>query len=297
MADDIVASVTGGTSAERVTITIRPAASDQGLLRVRDAMQQVMDLLKIYEEAERAMASPGESFEWRLERATTNSPLTIVALAEPRDATKDITIHVRQVKSEVATGMRNLIEHKQPAWWMGPDAINAIRDVLVRNENGIGTTEIEAGAETFAINRTQAHAGLQAISGITPISAPMEIPDRIAWGEIQGLIVAVGTYHGKPALQLKTDQYKFVWCILSKWLVEQFGGDHTLDEIWNGKMIGAQGDLIYAKGGKLSRIEAEEIREIGESPLVDLAAVQGPNFTGGLDPVEYLRQLWEGSVA
>lgn len=285
---------------EQIVITIHPAPSDEGMLRVSDAMQQVIDLLRLHEAAQRAIASPEEAFDWRLVSATTNSPFTVVALAEPRNPATNIDIdpYVRRVNEELSSGMRNLIERNEPAWWMVRDVIKTAQDVFTRNQNGISETAIALGpSEPIAIRRIEATAGLQAIAGITAFAVEEEIPERRSWGEIQGAMVAAGRYRGKPAIQMRTEQYGFVWCWLPPALLDRFGGEHRLTEVWDGKAIGVEGDLIYARGGKLSRIEATDIRELEAAPPVDLASVLDPNFTSGLHPVEYLRRLWEGSLA
>jgi hypothetical protein len=58
---------------DRLVITIHPAPSDEGLLRVSDAMQQVIDALRVLEQAERVLVPPQDTFEWRLEHAEAGS--------------------------------------------------------------------------------------------------------------------------------------------------------------------------------------------------------------------------------
>lgn len=70
-----------------------------------------------------------------------------------------------------------------------------------------------------------------------------------------------------------------------------------MNEIWRKKTLLVEGRLVYAKGGKLSRIEATDIRERDGVAPVDLDSLLDPNFTAGLDPAEYLRQLHEGELA
>jgi len=42
----------------RVVITIHPTVSDERLLSVADAMQQVLDHIKLFEDAQQAMGDP-----------------------------------------------------------------------------------------------------------------------------------------------------------------------------------------------------------------------------------------------
>ena len=283
---------------ERLVITIHPTPSDAALLSVADAMQQVIDLLRLYEEAENAIASEPDAFVWRLERASTNSPFTVVARAEGGDAAVDVDAHVRRVKSEVSAGVRGLVLHGHRPPWMGPAAISVASALFARTRNGIGRTEIESGpGEILTISRPQAERALSALEGMTAINVVADVSDREVWGEIQGVMVAAGRYRNKPALQIKTDQYGFFWCQLSNDLAEPFGAEHTMSEVWEGQTLGVEGRLYYAKDGKLSWILATGVRVIDAVPPIDLDSVLDPNFTAGLDPTEYLRQLHEGELA
>src|SRR2546422_10066381 len=105
---------------ERIRITIHPRSSDAALLRVADAMQQVLDYLKLFEEAERAVVDPNESFVWRLESASTNSPFTVVAVADSTIPNVNVDQQARKVKREFVSGMHRLIRNKEkPSWKRG----------------------------------------------------------------------------------------------------------------------------------------------------------------------------------
>jgi len=264
---------------DRFIITIAPPPSDESLLGVADAMQQVIDALNIFIDAERSFTSPHEAFEWKLESATTNSPFTVVAVAHGLDSRVDISGHVGRVKSAVASGLRNLIERGERAPWMDSDAIERTKALFARNQNGIAATIInfDDAAEPLTIDPGAAGAALRAIEGITAINMA-DLPERVAFGEIEGVMIAAGRYRNRP-------------------LVEKFGGEHQMADVWRGNLIGVRGRLRYAAGGKLSLIEALEIREITTAPPIDLASVLDPDFTAGLDPIEYLRQLHEGELA
>jgi hypothetical protein len=86
---------------DRLVITIHPTPSDEGLLRVSDAMEQVIDALRVFEQAERVLVSPEEYFEWRLERASAGSPFTVVAVADPL---KDAAQAHRDLESRKTVG-------------------------------------------------------------------------------------------------------------------------------------------------------------------------------------------------
>ena len=109
-------------------------------------------------------------------------------------------------------------------------------------------------------------------------------------------MLAAGRFNRRPAIQIRTHLYGFVWCVLSPQLVAQFGDEHKLAEVWEGKTVGVYGQLHYLSGGRLNRIDVEELRTI-DAPPFDLDAILDPDFTAGFDPVEYLEKLHEGDLA
>lgn len=281
---------------ERFVITIRPTPTDEGLLRVDDAMQQVIDALKLFQAAQRDLGAESR-FDWRLERASTSSPFTVVALAEATERGADVSEYVKQVNSAVSLGMRNLVERGEPPAWLDTDALQAARNLLARNSNGIGETDIDVGieGEEVAIDHAKAERGMRALAGRYAID--VDLPERIAFGEIEGVMVAAGRYRNQPAIQIRSELYGFVWCPLSKAVVARFGNEHTVSEIWEGKTIGVEGRLYHAKGGKLTKIEVVDMREIESAPLIDLDTVLDPNFTAGMDPHEYLAKMHNGELS
>ncbi len=259
-------------------------------------MQQVVDLLRLHEVVERRRGRPHEAFEWRLERASAKSPFTVVALADPIDPAIDVSEHVAAVKEEVAVGYRELLERGEPPRWMDAEAEPIVRRLLVRSQNGIARTELQMfrGVEPVVIDRERATRGISALEGMAPL-AELVTPEREAYGEVAGQLVAVGRYRKQPALQLRTELYGFVWCIVPPALVGQLGGERTIAEVWQGKAVAVTGRVFYAAAGSLRRIEAEDVRETGAPPL-DIETILDPEFTAGLEPDEYLTKLHEGEL-
>jgi hypothetical protein len=261
-------------------------------------MLQIIDAIRLFEEAEKALGASNRLFDWRLEKASTASPFTVTALAEPIEPGADITAHVRKVKSEVSHGLRSIIQRGEVPDWMSLEAAAPVQNFFHRNQNGIGNTEIDfdIDGDVLLIDRKTADAGANAIAARTAIDVS-DLIEREAFGEIEGVMVAAGRYRNQPAIQIRTELYAFVWSTLSADLVAQFGGEHAMNEVWKGKSIGVEGILSYAPGGKLAKIAATSIREMPVVPLIDLNSVLDPNFTSGLTPSEYLYQLHEGELA
>jgi hypothetical protein len=283
--------------ANRIVIKITPPPVGDGLLRVSDAMLQVIDALKLFDEAETALGENRRVFEWRLERASTASPFTVTALAEPIDPNVEISTRVKKLKSEVSQGLRSVIRGERVPDWMNLQPASPVQNFFHRNINGIGTTEIDfEDDDVLLINRAAADVGASVIEARTAIDV-FDLPEREAFGEVEGVMVAAGRYRNQPAVQIRSELYGFVWCTLSRDVIEKFGTQHAMREVWEGKSLGVQGRLSYALGGKLAKIAVTDIREMPAVPPVDLDSVLDPNFTSGLSPIDYLNQLHEGTLA
>jgi hypothetical protein len=188
---------------DRIVIAIRPTPSDEGLLRVEDPMQQVVDAVGVLKEAEKSLVARHEAFEWRLERASTNSPFTVVAVADARNPSADVTEPARRVRSAVSSGMRTLLRREPPPPWMTQGALGIARNVLTRTQNGVARTEIDFSPDTedrdaLIIDRETADVAINAIAALNLLFDESDLPAREAFGEIEGAMVAAGCYRNRP---------------------------------------------------------------------------------------------------
>lgn len=278
-----------------VVVTVSPSSAEhEGRLTVEDALEQVLDFLRIAEDAAASLARPHEAFVWYLKSASTNSPLTVVAVAEPVNPSVDVTSHVAAVKQATARVFRVVARGEPPPNWLSQSGAQAMRDFFHRNANGISVTVLDFNdGQRVEIDDSQAATAVS--SFIEPLQLLEALPARSAHGEIDGRLIAVGRWRNKPALYLHTALYGNVWCVLAPHLIEQWGGETRVSSIWTGKRLSIFGRLLYWKGGRLSRVEAESVRE-RVSPRIDIEDVLDADFTAGLDPVEYLDRLHEGKL-
>lgn len=282
---------------DRVVITIHPTVSDERLLSVADAMQQVLDHMKLFDAAQQAMGDPHSRFEWRLEKATTNSPFTVVAVAQAANPSVNVSALAKRVKSDVSLGLRSLMTRGTPPPWMTQESFAVAKGIFARNLNGIGETAIDfEDGDVVSITPDEAKAGINTLDAFNVMAFEQDLVPRVSFGEIEGVMLAAGRYRNKEAIQIRNEMYGFIWCTLSKDLIERFGDEHSMSDIWKGKTLGVQGRLNYIAGGKLQSIDALDVREIDYAPLVNLEAILDPDFTAGMDPYEYLEQLHEGRL-
>lgn len=283
-------------TAQRIIVTVRPGAGHDGRLRVDDALLQIIDFLRLADEAKLALGRSDQDFEWLLDSASTNSPFTLVAVARPIDPTVDISMSVREVKRETAAAMSKFISGDQVPGWVTPEGYSSIHSIVMRTANGIDATnfDFDQEAESLNISHSIAVQVLPNLAEQVHIAAS-DIPARTAHGEVSGVLGSVGRWRGKPALYLMTVLYGGVWCLLPPSLIEQWGDETRLSSVWRGRRLTVYGRLVYWRGGKLSRIEAENVRE-RDAQAVDIRQLLDPEFTSGLDPVEYLQRLHEGRI-
>ena len=290
---------------ERVVITVRPQPSGGGLLKVADAMQQVLDILRVFESAGRSLdTDPPQAFDWRLERASANSPFTIIAVAQARDPSVDVSQWAKLAKHEAAVAFRALADRRSPPAWLDQDGTAALRGVYERTLNGIAATAIDFDGTdvpdehitgSFEVAAETAEAALDVLRAASPLSE-MHMPARVARGELDGQLVAVGRWRNRPALQVLNPLYGPVWCVVPPELVASLGGERTLEEVWSGRRVAVDGRFHYGAGGRLIRVVVEDIRE-KTARRVKMEDVLDPGFTAGLDPIDYLERLHDGSLA
>jgi hypothetical protein len=270
------------------------------MLRVDDALQQVLDFLKLSDDA-KALLEVGEAaFEWRLEWASTNSPFTLSAIAEPVGAElPDVVEYAEGIKLRVSGALQDCASGLPPPRWLSPHSARALVSLFRRNANGLASTliDFDGTAPAIEIDRALAEKVVPTLEiEMVHLLQEVEIPVRYAYGELDGRIVSAGRYRNRPAFQLETMLYGLVWCVLSPELAERCGVLQSLADVWHGKPLVVLGRLSYAKGGqKVARMDVDEIRE-KEVPSVKIEDVLDPEFTAGLDPVDYLNRLHGGDL-
>ena len=280
---------------ERVTITIEPDPSEDGLLKVGDALKQVLDYFLVARDAQVSAGRPHEAFTWRLESASTNTPFTVVAVAEAHDPSVDITAAAVEVKRATAQAFRSGVEGGPPPEWISQEGRTAFWSFFERHRNGVSHTTLDFGDDLgqVSVDAETARSVYEEFEAAR--IAPPTLPQRTAYGELEGRLIHVGQHYRNPAIRILNSMYGEVWCVIAPELIDELGGTQTLADVWRGKAVVVSGRFEYSEGGNLSRVVVESMRE-KRVPQLDLGSVLDPDFTAGLDPVEYLSRLHEGEL-
>lgn len=274
---------------DKIVVIVEPTSPSERL-DIADAFQQVLDYLRLVELA----ASEDADFDWKLERASTNSPFTVVAYTPVGSiaAKNRQSLAVAQKRTE--EGLRELATGKVPAW-MRMRQRNAARRITRRFHDNIGRMSLktdETAKGAFLLNRKLAESALATLERVDGIEAVI-VPKHTSYGEIEGLLVGVGSHYSSPALWVRANGYGVVRCTVKQDKLEELGDEATLKEVWKHRRVRIVGTLTYAEGGDLEQVAVDEMQLFPDGG-VTLAQVVDPDFTGGMEPIEYLDRLHDG---
>ena len=275
----------------RVAIVIRPEPSDEGLLSVDDAMSQVLDAIALLKAAKPERFADFE-YKWKLERATTNSPFTVYAVAEAVDPRRPVIDAVAVTKHVAAEGLRQLLRGEGVPAWMGRETLVTAGRMFGRTLNGVADTSIDfvGHGEPIGITKPSAGRALEVIGLADPyLLAVTDQPKRVVYGQLSGRLGDATTMYNKPAFVLITSQYGDVTCRVPPRIEEEMQWARVTD-VWRHKPIAVTGRLHYSEQGILRYIDVEAVEERSVRS-VPLEEVRDASFTEGLEPVEYLRRL------
>ena len=282
--------------AEFVTITVHPSVQEGESLTVHDAMQQVLDVINLLEQAADAAVTDGPKIVWRLHSATTNSPFSVRAEGASSDPSVSVAIRAIQAKRVVARSLAALTTDEPPPAWMNTPALKTAKRVADRNLNGIGKTEIdsEGDAERITLVPYNARTASNGIARALLEEGLLEVDQsHTEYGSAEGVVLAATTYYRHPAIYLKERlSGDRVICVFTSEAAQEAGSKNSLDVVWGGKRILVHGALHYDSDGQIVRIDVNDFQEITVQ-FVDLNEMRALDITRGLSPNAYLDMLRE----
>jgi hypothetical protein len=282
---------------ESIVITIHPPNDDSDSVRALDALEQGADILRLLDAVGQRIAPEGQQNVWQLIGASTNSPLRLEVTVATNSAYPNSDAFVATARDGLLSSLRTIVENGTIPEWMHDDVLPSARNVFRRARHGLGVINIGNGnGKTFSIDRELAESGEIALSVPPSVSVEKGRGEQAQWGEVQGVIVSVGSWYFKPAVRIISRQFeKPLACVLTEGIVATFGADHTLEDVWTGRAVAVRGRLVF-RGSSMVRVIATDMRDLPKPERVDIASLRDPDFTGGLDPVEYLRRFHEGEL-
>ena len=105
---------------------------------VDDLLEQLRDYFDILEGVEEAVAGDGRiALQWRIVSASTNSPITIEAVAFPRDFGVDITARAAIVTRQTALGLDTLRRKAERPSYFTEKVLQRAENLFERVTNGL----------------------------------------------------------------------------------------------------------------------------------------------------------------
>jgi hypothetical protein len=262
---------------------------------VEDLLDQLRDYFAILEGVEEAVAEDGRrALEWRIVKASTNTPITIEAVAFPKDFAVNVDRRAEIVTRHTALGL-SLLERgvERPPYFTEQVLLRAEK-LFERVTNGLSETRIDYGPELPALDITPTVARIAANNtrnALTPKAKPYK-----ELGSIEGNAQSIERDgFGRRILwvryRLTGDSIK---CVVSG-EAERELEHHQIKDVWRYRRVQVYGMLYYKGLGILKEVEAIRVRFLRdrtELPSVD--DILDPDFTGGMKSEDYLARLRDG---
>jgi hypothetical protein len=278
--------------AEKVTVTVRASGAHPDVLTVQDAMRQVLDIFELLSSGHGGK----QGVEWKLAKATTNTPFFLEGEAVSLLPAIDISVIARVQKHSVAGGLREIASGVVPNDWE-PKRLALAKSIYRRNLNGVGSTTIDFDiGDPIQVTPAFAELAVQTLEkkiGSDLYSLPVA---REEIGSVEGVFAQLGPYRNNPALAIiEGKTRKTIWCLLSDRLQADLSDKARYEDFWKHSRVIVSGRIRYDKNGSITLVDANDVRRI-EPRLVTLSRLKNSNFTSGLTTSEYLDRFRDGAL-
>jgi hypothetical protein len=277
---------------EKIAITVRASGAHPDVLTVQDAMRQVLDIFELLS----AGANGSQGVEWKLSKATTNSPFHLEGEAVSFAPAVDVSVIARIQKNDLAEGLREIAGGSVPEGWQ-PKQFEIAKRLYRRNLNGVGATvvDFESGAPVL-VTPSLAEKAIQTLEAkIAPSLYDFPI-GREEIGTVDGTFANLSPYRNNPALAILDSRTgRTIWCLLSDDLQAKLTDKARYEDFWKHSRVMVSGRIRYDKSGQISLVNALDVQRI-ESRSVNASAIRDNNFTSGLSTSEYLDKFRDGAL-
>jgi hypothetical protein len=280
-----------------VKLTIR-ARGESDSPTVEDLLDQLRDYFAILEGVEEAISDDGrQAIEWRIVKATSNTPLMFEAAAFPRDYGVNIDRRVETVTKHTALGLNQLNSGSGRPSYFTDKVLARAESFFERVTNGLVQTTVEygGGLPTLDVTTQGAHVAAKNVHSV--LHPPVKPYNEI--GSIEGFAKAIDTDgYGRQLLLVKHRLTgEVVKCIAHGDALKELEA-HRIGDVWHGRRVQVYGTLQFKGLGELSQIDATKIRFLRErAELPDVDDILDERFTGGLRSEVYLERIRYGKTS
>jgi hypothetical protein len=274
----------------RVTIT-GPADPPTDAPTVEDLFGQISDFVGVLRDVEEAMEPSWTSaLVWRVTDATMNSPISFEFTPFGKAPAAEVVARAALVEETAIAGLRALRGGDPRPRYFTDSAIAKAKRLHSRVLNGLSDTVIslEDEPEAVVIDPTAAR----------DFESTMETAKALAsfpykeFGSIEGFVTKPELDgHQRAVLRFKAR--------LGGAEVKAFARGEafrqvealTLHEVWEGIRVRVYGVIHYRSLGQIEHINASGLEVLDKHDLPGINDILDPNFTGGLNTEDFLREL------
>lgn len=227
-----------------------------------DSLRQLLALVD-------ALPNADGKFDWRLVSVSLNSPLR--ASLKAYDSVGDeVDGAVVEKALEAAYGVLDATNDNDPS-----AATEALCPADQKKLKALLTNLKGTGGRftvTLPTGRARTFRAQQAERVLTILSSPPK-PRGEEYGSVEGEIVEVVRYYGKPALRIRSGLTgETVTCVFTPEIAKEIGVEHTLDEVWEGRRVSVGGLIRFDANRRPATIEADRLRALKSNKVSDVVS-------------------------
>lgn len=260
---------------------------------VEDLLSQIEDFVKIFDSIESAVSeSRTQQLVWRITDATKNSPLTLEITPYPKNHATNIDRLAREVVSVTAHGLLAFGRFSERPLYFSDDVMKRATGLFDRLTNGLAETTFDPSEYTdVPVVRFDKQTAQLVLKGIN--AEPKQKIIYRELGSIEGHIAKIELdVYQRPIIWLRERiDGETIKCISHEGGLNRIG-HYEVDEVLRGLRVQVFGTIHYKDLEKVNYVEVDDVHVYDDdNELPDLEDIVSPNFTEGVEAVEYLRSL------
>lgn len=258
-----------------------------------DLLGQVKDFVDVLRGIEKAIAPTGETeLDWRITRATTNSPITFEVTPYPSSFATNIDRRATEVERAASSGLIEMGRGNLAPDFFTPAVLPRAQNLHSRVKNGLASTEIHfpdfINQAPITIDRVAADRLLQT-EEMLAAQAPVAYREL---GAVEGFVSKIERDgNGKPILHIRRRLDGAVIKATGRGAAFQQLNFIPLGEIWNGLRVRLYGLLTYEHEDKIKSFHVDHLEVLDQRGLPKMDDIVDPNFTDGLSTEDFLEDI------
>jgi hypothetical protein len=265
---------------------------------VEDLLDQIRDYFEILNGVEEAVAEDGRrAIDWRVVKATTNTPIEIELAAFPKDFGVNIDRRVDKITTYTAIGLDALQTRGDRPDYFTDEVLTRAERLFDRVKNGLDQTVVDYGPDLPPMDLTAARAS-RAIANTRAAMTPKARPYK-ELGSVEGHIQKIERDgFGRRIVWIRERvSGETVKCLVSG-EAERELENHQFKDVWRFRRVRVYGTLYYKGLGLLKEVDAIRVRfmPVDNKDLPTVDDILDKDFTEGLTSEEYLARLRDGSL-